>query len=455
MLAAGLARIRDEFAVPGPFPPEVAAAAQQAAAAPVGAGHVDRTATPFVTLDPAASTDLDQAFAIETDSDAIVLSYAIADVGWFVRSGDAVDREAWRRGLTIYMPGTRAPLHPETVSEGAASLLPGVERPAVVFRVRIGPEGELALDAVERAVVRSRAKLGYETVRAGELPDGFEEVAARLARAERRRGASRVSFPEQEVSVGPDGGWALQLRARRVVEDQNAALSLATNLAVAQTLLAAGTGVFRVMPPPTAGQIERLRHTARALALEWPADVDLQAFERTLDGRRDASAAAFLLALRRASGRASYEPWRAGSTPWHAAMAATYTHATAPLRRLADRFVVEAALAISNGDSPSPDVAAAFEQLPTAMADAESRAARVDTAVLDLVEAVLLRDSVGQTFAAVVTDIDDRGARIQLAEPAVASRVAVDGVAPGDDVRVRLVEADVARRAVRFELSPA
>ena len=105
-VAAGLARIREEQDVPGPFPAEVLAAAERAAAAvdDVLAARPDRTAIPFVTLDPASSTDLDQAFALERSGDDIVLHYAIADLSAFVEPDGAIEQEAWRRGVTIYLP---------------------------------------------------------------------------------------------------------------------------------------------------------------------------------------------------------------------------------------------------------------------------------------------------------------------------------------------------------------
>ncbi|NWN13319.1 RNB domain-containing ribonuclease, partial [Escherichia coli] len=92
MLAGGLAAIRDQFHVPQAFPPDVIAAAE-AAARRAPAAHVDRTALPLVTLDPASSTDLDQALAIEASGGDLLLRYAIADVAWFVDDGDPVDRE--------------------------------------------------------------------------------------------------------------------------------------------------------------------------------------------------------------------------------------------------------------------------------------------------------------------------------------------------------------------------
>ena len=78
-------------------------AAAEVAAQRAPADHADRTQMPFVTLDPARSTDLDQAFAIEASGGDLILHYAIADIGWFVEEGGAIDVEAWRRGTTLYL----------------------------------------------------------------------------------------------------------------------------------------------------------------------------------------------------------------------------------------------------------------------------------------------------------------------------------------------------------------
>ena len=97
------------------------------------------------------------------------------------------------------------------------------------------------------------------------------------------------------------------------------------------------------------------------------------------------------------------------------------------------------------------DIEAAFERLPAAMAAGEQRANRADRAALDLAEAVVLDGCEGQLFDAVVTDEDDRGVRIQIADPAIVARVEAQHVDPGDHVRVRLVGAEPEQRAVRFE----
>ncbi len=445
----GLRRIRAELDVPDAFPAAVLEEASQAVQRRPSGAHVDRTDVGFVTLDPATSTDLDQAFAIDVVGDALVLRYAIADVGWFVVPGGAIDTEAWQRGVTVYLPDGRAGLHPPDLAEGAASLLPDGDRPAVVFSVRIASDGAVSLEDVERSLIRSRAKLAYEDATSDDLPAGFDELAARIEAAERERGADRVDTPEQELQR-VDGGYELRFRPRRLVERRNAAMSLAVNMAVADALLAAKTGLFRTMPAVDERAERGLRHTARAFGLSWAPDVPLERFEPSLD-REDPRTAAFQLAIRRASGRASYEPYREGVVPWHAAVAATYCHATAPLRRLADRFVVEAAIDVAAGRSVPDYIQTAFESLPEVMDRTNSRAAQADRAALDLAEALVLRGREGEVFDAVVTDEDERGARIQVCEPAIMARVAARRVDPGDEIRVRLVRADAASRSIEFD----
>lgn len=448
-LTDGLATIRTEFQIPQGFPPEVLAAAD-AAARRAPTSHADWTDRRFVTLDPASATDLDQAFDIEAAGSDLILHYAIADVAWFVDEGGPIDSEAWRRGETLYLPDGKAGLYPPVLAEGAASLLPDGPRPAVVFSVRVDSDGAVKLDGVTRAVIRSRAKLAYSSVQEADLPAGFGELSARITQAEAERGAARVDPPEQELAQDENGRLELVFRQRHASEDRNAALSLACNMAVAQLLHAHGTGLFRVMAEPDDAAVRRLRLTAQALGIDWPEQATLTQFERTLNPAdpRDAS---LMLAIRRAGNGASYRPWREGETPWHAAMAAPYAHATAPLRRLADRYVVQAALAVANGRAVPDSVAAAFEKLPKLMARAGSLSGRIDRAVIDMAEAVVLEGREGERFPAVVTDIGERGASIQLCRLPVTARIDASGLTPGDALRVKLTAADPVARRIDFE----
>lgn len=448
-MTAGLDEIREEAGIPGEFPAEVLSAAERAIERPIGREHVDRTSQRFLTLDPASSIDLDQAFDIEVAGDDILLHYAIADVGWFVQVGDALDREAFERAVTVYLPDRRTTLYPPILSEGAASLLPDVDRPAVVFTVRVGSSGEVELDGVERALVRSHAKLAYDSVVPDDLPVGFAELHRRIVIAEVERGAPRVEFPEQEIMHGPDG-YALTFRPRLVSEEQNAAMSLATNLAVGKALFAAEQGIFRVMPDVDARQFRKLRHSARAFGLEWPRDMPLDQFERSLP-REDPRTSAFLIAVRRAAGGASYAPFDPVQPPWHSAVAAIYAQATAPLRRLQDRYVIESVLAVAAGAEIPDEISAALDALPSAMAQGTQRANRVERQALELAEAVVLRGREGQIFDAVVVDENQYGVEVQIADPAVMVRVAAKRVDPGDEIRIRLTSVDVERRSIEFE----
>ncbi len=450
-LNSGLAAIRVQFDLPGDFPPAVLAAAQQAAAAPLGY-RVDRTDIPFVTLDPASSRDLDQAFAIEQSGDDLILRYAIADVGHFVPRGGLIDAEAWGRGETFYLPDGRIPLYPPALSEGAASLLPNADKPAILLSVRVAGDGDVQFEGAERVLMKSRAKLGYATVKDAELPPLLFDFSSRIAAAETRRGAERIDPPQQIVEQRSGGGYALGFRPMSRTEQANAALSLAANLAVADLLQRHQTGLFRIMRAPGQRAVSRLRQSAAALGLTWSSADKLATFQQALDPNRAADAA-FMLAVRRAGEGARYVPYDPDETPWHAAMAATYTHCTAPLRRLGDRFVLEAALLLTEG-KPIPDqLKQDFAALPQVMNRAGARSAQVDAAVLDLAEAVALEGRVGEIFSGRVIDEDDRGAKVQLCDLAVIARIDGDHVALGDPVNLKLVEDNPGERRTRFALA--
>lgn len=162
-LRAALAALRSGLGIPEAFPPEVQAAAEQAAKDPALPLY-DATDIPFFTLDPPTSTDLDQATHLSRRGTGYRVRYAIADVAAFVAPGGALDAEAHRRVTTLYFPDERVPLHPTVLSEGAASLLPGRTRPAVLWTIDLDGEGRTLAVDVRRALVRSRAKLDYTHV---------------------------------------------------------------------------------------------------------------------------------------------------------------------------------------------------------------------------------------------------------------------------------------------------
>ena len=282
-----------------------------------------------------------------------------------------------------------------------------------------------------------------------DVPAGFAELARRMAANEERRGASRVDPPEQEVEQLADGTFQLAFRPLLQSEQDNAALSLAANMAIADAMLAHRTGLFRVMAPPDASKVQRLRNAAQALGLSWPASTSLPDYQRTLDPTNKQQAA-LMLEIRRAGSGASYQPYEEGVVPWHEAMAATYAHATAPLRRLADRYVVRCTLAIANGQPVPQTVTDAFARLPKIMGRADARASQINHAAIDLAEAIMLKGREGETFKAVVTDVVDQRVRVQLSDMPVVANVKASGSRQGDGVTLRLVSADPDQRSVVF-----
>ena len=446
--------LRAELEVPGEFPPEVLAEAQ--AVTPV-MPQTDRTDVPFLTIDPPGSTDLDQAMALSRTAAGYQVLYAIADVAAFVTPGGAIDAEAHRRGETLYAPDRRSPLHPAVLSEDRASLLPDQIRPALVWELLLDGEGELTGTHVARAKVRSRRKLAYPEVQSDidagtATPDLLllKEIGLKRLAIARARGA--VDLPSLEQVVGADG--TLSYRAPLASEQWNAQISLLTGMAAAQVMLAGGVGLLRTLPTPPQDAVDSLRRSAMALGVSWKHDESYGDVLSSLDPTVPANAALLTLATRllRGAGYTAFE----GTPPTrteHSAVAAPYAHATAPLRRLADRYVGEVCVALS-AEQPVPDwVRRALPRLPAEMAGADQRAHELDRAVVDLAEALLLQHRVGETFQGVVVEANHRGGTVQISHPAVRGKLDTEDPPLGQDVQVRVTEADPVSRQVRFTLA--
>lgn len=462
-LASGMAGLQRELGLPLEFPPEVEQAAAAAAANP-RLPDEDRTDIAFVTLDPPDAMDLDQAMHVERRGDAYRVHYAIADVSAFVSAGDAIDLETHRRGETLYGADAKVPLHPRILSEDAASLLPDQVRPALLWTLDLDASGEgLAVD-VRRARIRSRAKLDYAGVqqsidsgRAGPMWAVLREIGELRKQRERNRGGISLPLPEQEIRVEA-GKWALEFRARHPVEDWNEQISLLTGMAAAHLMVEHGVGLLRTLPEADPRDLARLRRTARALGIDWPPSRSYPDFIRSLDpaAPRDVAMMTACTTVLRGAGYVAFD----GVVPpqsRHSALAAQYTHVTAPLRRLVDRYTGEACVALCAGKPVPQWVRAALPGLPATMQASARRASRYENAVLDLAEAAALASRVGEVFEGVIVETDKKDPQqgeVMLREPAILAPVAAGRLLPlGEQVKARLVEADPVARRIRFELA--
>jgi exoribonuclease R len=464
------ARIRDEFHVPAAFPDDVtaeaAAVVRRGPVVPAGASatRADARDIPFVTIDPPGSMDLDQAFHAERQGSGYRVRYAIADVASLVAPGRALDRESFARGVTLYLPDGRAPMLPDALGEGAASLLPDEERAALVWTVDLDARGTSTAARLERATVRSRARLDYPGVqadldanRAGEPLQLLREIGLLRVALEAARGGVSLDLPSQEVTPDGSGGFTLEYAAPLAAEGWNAQISLLAGMEAAKIMIDAHAGILRTVPAPEPWQLDRLQRTAGALHVAWPPGAKWADVLRTLD-RGDPDAAAFLKQAAHLLRGAGYVKLDATNTadpaqvPIHAGVAAPYAHVTAPLRRLADRYANEIVLAHCAGQAPPAWATDALDALVDTMQEATRRDAGVERAVVDAVECAVLMNRVGEQFTGTVVDRNKQGVIVQLRSPAVIAPLAAD-VALGEAVTVTLSAVDPVRRRVELALA--
>ncbi|MGO0577512.1 RNB domain-containing ribonuclease [Ornithinimicrobium panacihumi] len=462
LLEQAFVRARREQEVRLDFPPEVLAEVERAIAV-AELPERDETAVPFITIDPPGSMDLDQAMHIERDGEGYRIRYAIADAPAFVVPGGAMDSESRLRGMTYYCPDLRVPLHPTVLSEGAASLLPEVVRPAYVWDMRLGADGTRQGAELYRARVRSVRRYTYEEVQ-GLVDEGgtedtlllLKEVGELRIRREAARGGASLPMPEQEVSVDEQGHYQLALRPLLMAEEWNAQISLLTGMVAARMMLDGGVGILRTMPVPPDKDVERFRREVRALGSEWPRDINYGEFLRRLDKSDPAHLAIVTAAtsLFRGAGYTTFD----GTLPpeeeqIQAAIAAPYTHVTAPLRRLVDRFSLAICEALSTGREVPAWAREALETLPELMAHADRRSKAVERACVGAVEAAVLSDEVGRRLAAVVVDGHAKGVVVQLVDPPVSAQA--KGTAElGSRVEVEVEGVDVLDGRVQLRVVP-
>lgn len=456
-LRSALVELRAELKVPVAFPKRVLKAADRAANQPLP-NHEDATHLPFFTIDPPTSKDLDQAMHLERrPGGGFRVYYAIADVAAFVRPGSPLDAEAHDRIETLYFPDLKVPLHPPVLSEDAASLLPYKARPALLWQHDLDAAGNVTASSVRRAIVRSQAKLSYQGVQQT-IEDGTAKESVALLReigklreaVEITRGGISVNLPDQEVGL-EGGSFRLSYAATLPVEGWSEQISLMTGMAAAQIMIDSGTGILRTQKEQADQHVvRRLHEIARCLGIVWDPGVSYAALVRKLDPKNQKHLA-FLTEATTTMLKAEYTVFRDHRTPehtTHAAIAAPYTHCTAPLRRLVDRYAGELCVAACADEPPPKWVLDALHCLPCDMARGKGGAA--DRQTVDLAEAAVLMHRVGEVFDAAVIDTDAERddpfkGKVYLADPAVLAKVASTNgrkLLLGASVRARLKRAD-------------
>jgi exoribonuclease R len=453
----GFQAIRDELDIPRAFPQQVLHAAQDA---------TDRFATtrndhrhlPLVAIDPPGAKDLDQAFHAERTGDNYRVFYAIADVGAFVSSGDPIDLEARQRGTTYYSPDLRTPLHPPVLSEDRASLLPGTDKPCLLWTIDLDSQGLPVDAALVRSMVRVSEAISYQEAQHRIDADRdltlLREIGQLRQQQELARGGISLNLPSQEVAE-TDSSYQLRYDSSIPVEGWNAQISLLTGIVAGTKMVQAGVGILRTLPPPRKQDLRRLRLEAQALGINWPEDLSYPEMVRTVNPDTP-TRSAFLLQAARSFRGAGYV-WFDGQLPTlseHGAIASHYSHVTAPLRRLVDRFGNEVLLELFAGRHPSKDIVNDLAEIPSLMGRARSRESAFERAMVDFAETVVLESQIGQVFAAAVVGLSEkrRLAYIQILDPAIESSVAIGGRRLGESLRVRLASVDTTARTLQWKV---
>ncbi len=427
--------------IPTEFTPEALAQAEATGPAPA-AGRDDLRPLPLVTIDGEDARDFDDAVWAEPDGDGWHVIVAIADVAWYVRPGDALDRCAYERGNSVYFPDRVVPMLPEALSNGWCSLRPDEERPCLAAHMWLDAEGALRRHRFVRGIMRSAARLTYERVqeaRDGRPDDGTAPLAdsviaplygawEALAAARKRRGVLELDIPERKVEVDAAGRVAQvvprpRLDSHRLIED----FMIAANVAAAETLERLRQPVmYRVHDRPAQDRLEMLRDFLRTLDLPLAKGQDLrpQHFNRIIEKAAGTPHARLVSeVILRSQAQAVYAPENLG----HFGLGlARYAHFTSPIRRYADLLVHRAlirGLGLGEG-ALGGEEAEKFVAIGEHISVTERRAATAERDAVNRFTTAFLADRVGSVFAARVSGVTRFGLFVTLDE------TGADGLVP-------------------------
>lgn len=433
------------------------------------ASIVDERHLPWSSVDNRESTDLDQIETSERLANGVIrVKLGIADVDAFVHRDCALDRHAARNTTSLYAGIATFPMLPEDLSSGASSLLPNVDRLAVVTQIDVAKEGQIVGATVYRALTRNKAKLVYEDVGAwleGHGPGPSDEVIAEQVKMQdeaaqrlrqRRIDHGALQFETIEArAVAKDGAvvdlkLTLKSRARELIED----LMIAANGATARWLEEHRfASIRRIVRKPK--RWDRIVDLAAGFGVTLPADPDAPALAAFLHERKEKDPARFTevsLSVVKLMGPGEYAVADPDTPETHFGLAVDdYAHSTAPNRRYGDLVTQRLLKACARGDRPPYSAA---ELLPIAQrcSEREDHARKFERTMRKVGAALFLSTRIGATFDAIVTGVTAKGTFVRTIDPPAEGRVVENekGLDVGDRTRVRLVATEPTRGFIDF-----
>ena len=485
-----------KLGIPDTFWPETIEEAERVATFDLGTDREDLTHLPIVAIDPADARDHDDAVWAAPDDDpgnaggwqAIV---AIADVSFYVRPGGALDREARRRGNSVYFPDRVVPMLPEILSAEVCSLKTGEDRAALACHLRIGKDGALKSWRFTRATVRIAANIAYEDAQAAidgkplpfrggvgvgdpdtavgspppptpsPSPEGEGSLLAilrplwacwcALAKARDARAPLELDLPERRVVLDEKGRIMSvapreRLDAHRLIEDY----MIAANVAAAKALEAKKAPVmYRVHEPPAREKLVALKDYLDTFDMSFALGqvVRPKTFNHILERVGDADFRPQIMEqVLRTQTQAYYAPDNHG----HFGLAlGSYAHFTSPIRRYADllvhRSLVEAYRlgpgGLTEGEAQN------METIGQAISALERRAMEAERDTIDRYVAAYLSERVGEVVDVRITGVTNFGFFASV------EGIGGDGLMPVRDIGSDYYRFDEAARTLTGEQS--
>jgi len=462
-------------------------------------GREDWRALALVTIDPPDAKDHDDAVHAEPDSDpankgGYVLHIAIADVAYYVRPGSALDRDALRRGNSVYFPDRVVPMLPERISNDLCSLKPGEARGALAVRIVVGPDGRKRSHTFHRVLMRSAAKLNYAQVQAA-IDGRPDDVTAPLLdpvlkplyaayalvkRARDIREPLELDLPERKILLKPDGTVDRvlvpeRLDSHRLIEE----FMILANVAAAETLEKKALPlIYRVHDAPTLEKVHNLQEFLKTLDMSFARSGTLRpaAFNTVLARVKGHDAEALVNeVVLRSQAQAEYATDNYGHFGLNLRR---YAHFTSPIRRYADLVVHRAlirSLGLGPGALPETETLENLSEVAAQISATERRAMKAERETVDRLIAHHLADRIGAIFEGRISGVTRAGLFIKLTETGADGFVPIRTLGTeyfqydegrhalvgtrsgtmhrlGDVVEVRLVESAPVAGALRFEL---
>jgi len=439
--------------IPHVFPQEVLDEAAAARPVPMGSRE-DWRAVPLVTIDPADAKDHDDAVFAEPDTDeanvgGIVAYVAIADVAAYVRSGSAMDREALKRGNSVYFPDRVVPMLPERISNDLCSLREDEDRPAMAVRMVFSSDGRKLRHSFHRVMMRSRAKLAYPQAQAAidgapddrtapilntvlkPLWDGY----AVLKRGRQAREPLELDLPERKILLKPDGTVDRvvvpeRLDAHKLIEE----FMIQANVCAAETLEARHQPlVYRVHDAPSLAKQESLREFLKTLGLSLAHGAQLKPDQfNSILAKVEGTDEQELVneVVLRSQSQAVYSPENLGHFGLNLRR---YAHFTSPIRRYPDLIVHRGLIAALHlgPDGLTRGEEERLEEIAALVSGTERRAMAAERDTIDRLVAQHLAGQVGQTFEARISGVTKSGLFVQLPQFGTDGFVPVSSL--GDD----------------------